>query len=132
MSAIVSPPPGPSGGITSRSRALIQGACSVTDADVTQYAGCNNGTCGSSGCVFSEWGAWGPCSAPCGTGYALRTKALLSGPTTCGVPVSYQTCITAVCNRDCVVSDWGQWSSCDSCSATLSTRSRYGQPLNRR
>lgn len=81
-------------------------------------------------CQWSGWGAWGPCSAPCGGGTQTRSRAVAvqaaNGGAGCvGGPTETQSCNAQACAVNCVWDNWGSFGSCSaSCGGGLATRVR--------
>lgn len=75
-------------------------------------------------CVFSEWEDWTACTASCGNGWTSRSRQIQShahrGGETChGNMREMKKCkgTGAACEAggavDCLLGDWGMWSTCD-------------------
>lgn len=69
-------------------------------------------------CVQSMWTMWSACNTTCGLGVQLRSRVTVTpsahGGLACGPVNDSQSCnVTATCPVDCVVSDFGEWSSCN-------------------
>lgn len=66
-------------------------------------------------CVMDAWTDWSPCTAPCGGGTQMRTRAILRqgnpGGKACEATVETRACNEAVC-PDCTLSDWSSWGAC--------------------
>lgn len=66
-------------------------------------------------CVMDEWTDWSPCTAPCGGGTQMRTRAIIrqgnSGGKACEATYESRKCNEATC-PDCTLSDWSTWSAC--------------------
>eukprot|EP01062_Namystynia_karyoxenos_P050937 TRINITY_DN3979_c0_g2_i1.p1 TRINITY_DN3979_c0_g2~~TRINITY_DN3979_c0_g2_i1.p1 ORF type:complete len:1586 (+),score=449.87 TRINITY_DN3979_c0_g2_i1:111-4868(+) len=63
---------------------------------------CNAQACsGATDCVVSAWGAWGPCSAACGTGQQIRTRTVVANPSgggaACPALQETRSCNTQAC-----------------------------------
>eukprot|EP01060_Flectonema_neradi_P009550 TRINITY_DN167_c0_g1_i1.p2 TRINITY_DN167_c0_g1~~TRINITY_DN167_c0_g1_i1.p2 ORF type:complete len:582 (+),score=135.94 TRINITY_DN167_c0_g1_i1:1589-3334(+) len=96
--------------------------------DLSETQSCNTDPCPIH-CVVSEWSDWGTCSVPCGTGIRARTRTVLVDPqfggTSCPQLIEQEVCNTHVCDVDCQVSEWGDWSACDAmCDGGSQTRTR--------
>nr|XP_022315094.1 thrombospondin-2-like isoform X1 [Crassostrea virginica] len=65
---------------------------------------------------WSDWGAWGPCTATCGYyGTHTRNRTCIGQGSCVGSSSLTATCNSQVCPVDGVLRDWGPW---DHCSAT--------------
>lgn len=66
-------------------------------------------------CETGEWSEWSPCSVSCGGGSQSRNR-LMKTPAknggSCILKETKEGCNTNPCPRDCKVSDWSQFSSC--------------------
>ncbi|KAJ1612303.1 signal peptide-containing protein [Cryptosporidium canis] len=80
-------------------------------------------------CQYTDWTAWSECSATCGTGTTSRTRKLISAKyfiESCIETFQAKSCKGASCSRDCIVTEWSDWSDCStSCNVgnQISTRS---------
>jgi len=87
---------------------------------------CNPRPCPAD-CVY-EYLDWAPCSRPCGGGTANRKLQVISAPQDGGKECpgdQAQMCNTQACPTDCIVSGWGQLSTCTkTCAKGSTTRSR--------
>jgi uncharacterized protein YegL len=76
---------------------------------------CNQFKCAVN-CGMSEWSGWSGCSAECDGGEQQRTRSILVKPANggqeCDTTLEAQTCNTGGCDRDCTLSEWGDWSPC--------------------
>merc|ERR1719422_2663083 len=67
-------------------------------------------------CELDDWSAWSDCTASCGGGVMSRGRDKTVEPENGGDPCPEQAetreCNTAACNANCVLADWGAWSSC--------------------
>lgn len=54
-------------------------------------------TCPTTGCEFGSWTKWGSCSATCGGGTQIRTRAVSSGGSSCGPVLQTQLCNMHAC-----------------------------------
>eukprot|EP00927_Polykrikos_kofoidii_P044149 TRINITY_DN38198_c0_g1_i1.p1 TRINITY_DN38198_c0_g1~~TRINITY_DN38198_c0_g1_i1.p1 ORF type:complete len:1721 (+),score=194.58 TRINITY_DN38198_c0_g1_i1:123-5285(+) len=80
-------------------------------------------------CKFTTWGPWAPCRASCGGGSRFRSRAVKqrarNGGATCeGSLQMLDTCNTAPCEVNCLVSPWSSWSSCTLEGSVQKYRSR--------
>jgi hypothetical protein len=81
-------------------------------------------------CTVGDWGGFGDCSATCGNGRRIRTRAITShaehGGYTCEGTTDTQTCDSLpACPRDCVVTVFGAWSDCaQTCGTGFQYRER--------
>jgi hypothetical protein len=122
------------GGSQSRSRSInaaqCGGACGTSVTMETQP--CDNGCCAVA-CQLSAWTLWGGCSATCGGGSQSRSRtvqtAAACGGAPCAGPLTdQQSCGTACCPVDCVLTMWSSWSACSvTCGAGTQSRARTTQ-----
>ncbi|XP_075879669.1 spondin-1a [Nelusetta ayraudi] len=85
----------------------------------------------ASTCTMSEWVAWSPCSASCGTGSRSRNRYMTQFPDD-GSPCSLPTEETENCvvNEECspsscLVTEWAEWDTCSAtCGVGMKTRER--------
>merc|ERR1712055_890498 len=85
------------------------------------------------GGVFSEWSAWGSCSATCGGGSQTRTRFCTppqNGGQDCqGDSTEQQPCNSQPCPVDGVWSSWSAWSDCSApCGGGIQTATRTCTP----
>jgi hypothetical protein len=95
---------------------------------LVEQAACNIQRCATD-CVLGAWTNWGTCSvATCGGGTHVRTRDVLV-PTNngckCGALVERRDCNAALCPVHCQVSDWTEWSPCDTGNATCGNGLRH-------
>ena len=101
-------------------------------------------------CKLTRWSGWGACSATCGGGKHLRTRAILNmaactctvalgntgwrrlgaGPPPCPKLQQTGSCRAAPCPRSCVLSRWGKWGPCDGRRTKHRNRSMQQMPSN--
>ena len=67
---------------------------------------------------MSSWGSWGSCNAQCEkTGTRTRTRTITTQVSCNGSPcpglTQYNSCNGPCCARNCVLSSWTAWSSCN-------------------
>lgn len=105
-------------------------ACPAAAALTNVDRPCNNGPCPND-CKLSPWGAFGPCSVSCGgIGVRTRTRTVVAQPMNGGAACtthleSFESCKTAPCAVDCIVSSWGAFEPCaGSCGTSVKVRSR--------
>jgi Kunitz/Bovine pancreatic trypsin inhibitor domain/Spondin-like TSP1 domain len=80
-------------------------------------------------CVVSGWGPFAACSATCGGGTSCRSRFVLQEPTNGGLACppleDCQECNTQVCDVDCAVGPWSDFSACSAaCDGGTSCRTR--------
>jgi hypothetical protein len=91
--------------------------CPAADsADMVMEEACNEQECPVD-CVVSQWSGWGECSATCEAGEEKRTREVTTDAEFDGVPCPAEmegkrSCNLGDCPVDCVVGDWGNWSTC--------------------
>jgi len=77
-------------------------------------------------CVVSDWEDWSTCDKDCGGGYKTRNRKIITQPLGAGYqcPELQQSmpCNTQVCDKDCKVTDFSEWSQC---SQSCGTGSQY-------
>lgn len=122
------------GGSQTRSRSIAAAQCGgVCASSVTmETQPCDNGCCAVA-CQLSDWTSWGGCSATCGGGSQSRsrtvqTAAACGGAACAGALTDQQSCGTACCPVDCVLTMWSSWSACSvTCGAGTQSRTRTTQ-----
>merc|ERR1719320_34973 len=114
------------GGFQTRTRAV----CQVSNRPVStvETRSCNTQLCDVD-CQLGEWEEWNQCSKTCGGGHQGRTRSILVEPVAdgavCGPQVETQDCNTVVCDVDCVLGEWSEWTECDKqCDTGMQKRSR--------
>lgn len=89
---------------------------------------CNEQPCPIN-CEVAEWSAWSSCTARCGGGVKQRARVISVEPEhggqPCGSTTDASSCNVQSCDRDCLLSEWQEWSSCSKmCGGGLLTRRR--------
>lgn len=89
---------------------------------------CNNGPCPLN-CVVSHWYEWSQCTSSCGVGYHTRLREVQQHPEhggyLCPSLSEIRQCKVRECPRDCIMSMWSAWGTCDSsCGLGMQTRTR--------
>jgi len=73
-------------------------------------------------CQLADWGSWGTCSSHCAGGFQKRWRKVLAKPLLggkgCGTRSEKRACNTFPCPVNCVVSLWGD---CTTCSKSCGT-----------
>lgn len=79
-------------------------------------------------CATGRWTAWGSCTATCGRGVRVRSRAVnvapLNGGTPCGKLSQIESCNTKPCPTDCVVSRFTLGACSVTCGAGTMTHTR--------
>jgi len=97
-----------------------------------EYAGCEIEPCEIQECMDCIWSEWAPYSACTCEGLQERHRVIAQQSNDCGKPCDGPKVETASCTpdcskppQDCVLSEWGSWSSCDqSCGGGQRNRTR--------
>ena len=67
---------------------------------------------------MGSWGAWGTCSATCGSGQRRRERPVVTPPqysgAACDATEALESCDDGACPVDCVLGAWAPWSACTS------------------
>jgi len=125
-------------GTSTRSRVMVistQPYCGGSSCPSTrrQTTYCYTGRCCPVSCVVSSWGSWGSCNALCErTGTRARTRRVTTQASCNGTPcpslTQYNSCNGPCCARDCVLSTWTAWTTCNapvgSCGTNSGTQRR--------
>eukprot|EP00931_Biecheleriopsis_adriatica_P067902 TRINITY_DN41956_c0_g1_i1.p1 TRINITY_DN41956_c0_g1~~TRINITY_DN41956_c0_g1_i1.p1 ORF type:complete len:1640 (-),score=239.78 TRINITY_DN41956_c0_g1_i1:105-5024(-) len=127
------------GGTKRRSRAVAEaprngGRICVPQAMEEAFP-CNTQPCGV-GCVDGQWGAWDEwtqCSATCSSSFRSRSRNLEVQPSLCGKAAEgprdeFQVCKDlppCIPDRNCELSDWGEWSHCSCHCFGIRERNRF-------
>jgi uncharacterized protein YegL len=80
-------------------------------------------------CGMSEWSGWSGCSAECEGGEQQKTRSILvkpkNGGQECDTTLEAQACNTGGCDRDCILTEWGDWSPCTmACGGGMQERAK--------
>jgi len=82
------------------------------------------------GCVFGQWGSYGPCTKTCGTGTKTRNRGRISGSCLSSYYVDKQECNAFNCPIDCRWTQWGSFGECSkTCGGGLKIREREYDPM---
>lgn len=122
------------GGTRRKTRQLVSTQSYLICSSLVSVELCNTQPCSTNGgkpvdCVVGPWTEFSSCSKTCGGGTSTRTRAVVTpssgGGKVCPSLQESQTCNTTPCNSQCVLSEWGAWSTCDAdCSGGSRSRSR--------
>eukprot|EP01012_Entosiphon_sulcatum_P049575 TRINITY_DN6820_c0_g1_i6.p1 TRINITY_DN6820_c0_g1~~TRINITY_DN6820_c0_g1_i6.p1 ORF type:complete len:7637 (+),score=112.47 TRINITY_DN6820_c0_g1_i6:5459-28369(+) len=120
------------GGLIQRTRVVLlpaaNGGRPCDNEALIEIKHCNEHACAVD-CVMSSWSEFGQCSQPCGGGFKLRSRTILTKPANggvaCNATAEYAPCNLQPCAVNCVVSEWTEWSLCSvDCGGGRRTRSR--------
>lgn len=119
------------GGLEKRSRDVKVkqvGGGTNCSGNSTEERACNTQTC-TVDCEWDEWGLWTPCSKSCGSSVKKRSRAIkipkANGGKDCvGVADDERICQKPQCPKDCVVTEWTDWSPCKPYCLGKQTRKR--------
>jgi len=82
-------------------------------------------------CVMGAWAAWNVCTGTCGKAVQFRHRAITSNNKNGGAPCKGSTYMQQTCpglpicpKKDCQLSEWGKWGSCDATTQPQSSRAR--------
>lgn len=103
------------------------GSCIEND-NLRETRTCSTNCCTAAvPCAVSSWSSWTSCSATCGVGSRLRTRAVVIDAACNGAPCpplrESEQCAQALCPVNCELSAWSTWSVCSS-SCLLDERRR--------
>jgi len=128
------------GGTKRRNRAVMtppaNGGLPCTATVKSQVGPCNTQPCSNMSCIDGKWGewmSWSPCSAPCASSYKSRRRDIEQQPNACGRPVDgvreeFEVCSglpSCTVDKDCQLSDWGEWSFCSCACFGIRERNRF-------
>ena len=118
-------------GLETRSRSVVtavaHGGAACPALEQTQS--CQNSPHCPVHCVVSNFSEFGACTKSCGGGLQTRSRTVVTGADHGGVAcpslTETQQCNNGPCPVDCVVSNWGDWTTCTkSCGSGQESRSR--------
>jgi hypothetical protein len=69
-------------------------------------------------CQHGDWSEYAPCTARCGSGTQVRARPITvyaanGGQPCLGDTIQHRGCNHRKCDRDCELSEWGDWEACD-------------------
>ncbi|CAJ1370240.1 unnamed protein product [Effrenium voratum] len=113
---------------TRKVKVMAQGKGAACENGDKETRDCNYNPCPVD-CAWDEWSPWGTCSATCGMGTKVKTRAQkrseqYGGNACSGNSSAAAECQDKVCPVDCKWSDWGDWEGCSK-SCGDGQRSRY-------
>ncbi|MFN4253882.1 MAG: T9SS type A sorting domain-containing protein [Saprospiraceae bacterium] len=118
------------GGIQTRTREIVTPPANGGQPcpPLSETQACNEYPCPVD-CVVGPWSNWSNCTVSCGGGVQTRTRNVVTYPANGGLPcptlLEARACNTQPCPVDCVVSPWGNWSTCTKiCGGGIQTRTR--------
>jgi hypothetical protein len=115
-------------GLRQRKRAIAQVSLGGGQPcpHLTEAMECDAGSCPVN-CAVSKWGSWTKCTATCGTGVAVRSRAVrASAPrAVCPSTKDVMDCNVQPCPVSCQLAAWSPWSDCTQpCGSGSQTRVR--------
>jgi len=83
--------------------------------------------------LWAPWNDWSECSASCSSGFRSRSRIVAQEPSSCGKPAVGIRQEFAACqglppcieDRDCQLSEWGDWSYCSCTCFGIRERNRH-------
>uniref|UniRef100_A0A0B6YS03 Spondin-like TSP1 domain-containing protein n=1 Tax=Arion vulgaris TaxID=1028688 RepID=A0A0B6YS03_9EUPU len=87
-------------------------------------------------CMLTPWSDWSECSVSCGVGVVMKTRMVKiepqNGGNKCqGKLIKKKKCRQKKCATDCVMTEWGEWSSCSETCGNNAVQIRKRQRLQR-
>jgi len=117
-------------GVQFRKRTLHKAALFGGDEcpEMVDTISCNTKPCAVD-CQLSMWSAYDECSKSCDMGFQTRKRTVVvpaaHGGKVCGEKQSVRFCSQHHCPSNCVVGDWGSWTSCGkTCGGGIKARAR--------
>jgi len=124
------------GGLKTHVRSVVKSAKNAGRICPTlaENVPCNAHSCPVD-CKMTAWSKFSACSKSCGGGSQFRTRHMTAnaalGGAKCATTVSTQKCNTGACPKDCKVTTWSDWSSCDKTCGVGGTQSRSRKVTNK-